>query len=246
MPYRRLPTTDKARQRAMDAALKMAAKTEESRLAFSASALHQLRLVKMNFENALKQYESDIKVQSENNKSYKATLEKARLYVSHFIQVIYMTIEREEMKKDALKFYGLDSFNGKVPNMNSEQEILDWGKRIIDGDQARIQKGGSAIYSPSIALVKIHVQTFADAAVFQHNLKKNTSRTLKKMKELRKSTNDFICLLWNEIEENIKTDSSKHKRQVASEYGIVYIFRRKEKKKLKPEDLQNDLLFDFR
>jgi hypothetical protein len=65
------------------------------------------------------------------------------------------------------------------------------------------------------------------------------------MQELRKSTNDFISELWNEIEEGIKTDNPKHKRQVAQDYGIVYIFRRKEKRKLTDKELQRDLLFDF-
>lgn len=245
MPYRRLPTTDKARLRALNTALKMAEKKEQSKLAFSKPLHDELLLVKTNFENALKQHLSDSKIQSENNKNYKSALEKARIYLSHFIQIVYMTIEREEMKNDVLKFYGLENFNRKIPVLNSEDEIKEWGKRIIDGDQARIQKGGSAIYSPSIALVKINLETFHDAAIFQHTLKKNTARSLEKMKEIRKSTNEYISRLWSEIEENIKIDSSKHKRQMAGEYGIVYIFRRKEKKKLKPEDLQTDLLFDF-
>jgi hypothetical protein len=65
------------------------------------------------------------------------------------------------------------------------------------------------------------------------------------MQELRKSTNDFISQLWNEVEEGITADLPKHKRQIAQDYGLVYIFRRKEKKKLTDKDLQRDLLFDF-
>ena len=40
-----------------------------------------------------------------------------------------------------------------------------------------MQNGGSAIYNPSIALVKIKVETFKDAAIFQSNLKRNASRS---------------------------------------------------------------------
>jgi hypothetical protein len=65
------------------------------------------------------------------------------------------------------------------------------------------------------------------------------------MQELRKSTNEFISQLWNEVEEGITADLPKHKRQIAQDYGLVYIFRRKEKKKLTDKDLQRDLLFDF-
>ena len=122
---------------------------------------------------------------------------------------------------------------------------MQWGNKVVEGEKKRIQNGGSAIYNPSVALVKVKLEEFNDAAMFQQNLRRNTLRSYDKMQELRKQTNDFISQLWNEIEENIKIDSPKQKRQAAQEYGIVYIFRRKEKKVLSPKELQRDLLFDF-
>lgn len=243
MPYRRLPTTDKARTRALNAALEMVAFKNEN-FAISAKTIDELQTVKSKFENLLTHYEMNIKIQAEKNHEYKAAMDTARMYVSHFIQVLYLTSERGEIN-GGIKYYGLDDFEGKVPPLNTEEEIMNWGKIVVEGEQKRIQSGGSAIYNPSIALVRIKVETFKDAAIFQQNLKKNTTRTYNAMQELRKTTNDFISQLWNEIEEGIKTDNPKHKRQITQEYGIVYIFRRKEKKKLTDKELQRDLLFDF-
>lgn len=243
MPYRRLPTTDKARTRALDAALQKAA-FKNGKVAISAKSIEELQTVKSKFENMLTHYEMNIHIQSEKNHEYKAAMDKARMYVSHFIQVLYLTSERGEIN-GGIKYYGLEEFEGKVPPLNTEEEILFWGKRVVEGEQKRIQSGGSAIYNPSIALVRIKVEEFKDAAIFQQNLKRNTTRTYNSMQELRKTTNDFICQLWNEIEEGINTELPKHKRQIAQEYGLVYIFRRKEKRKLTDKDLQRDLLFDF-
>ena len=134
---------------------------------------------------------------------------------------------------------------GRIPPLNSEEEIFKWGKLLIESEQKRFQHGGSAIYNPSIAMVKIKLQDFNDALVFQQNLNRNSKRSYHKMQELRKSTNAFISKIWTEIEANIVTDSPKHHRQLTQEYWIVYVFRRKERKNLKPEDLQRDLLFDF-
>jgi len=202
-------------------------------------------LVKTTFTNALTQYELDIKIESDKKKEYKQRLETARMYVSHFIQVLLLANERSEIN-GGIKFYGeIGNFNGKIPHLTSEEEILKWGKVIIEGEQKRIQNGGSAIYNPSIALVKIKVNDFNDAVIFQNNLKRNTLRSYDKMQDLRISTNEFISRIWTEIEENLQSDSVKHNRQLAQEYGIVYVFRRNEKKKMKPEDLQRDLLFDF-
>ena len=245
MPYRRLPTTDKARRRALDAALKQASKSDENKLMFPKHLLHELDLVKTNFENTLIQYNADMDTQSGKNKDYKAVMEKAVMYISHFIQVLFMTVERGELKADVLDFYGLSEANGKLPALNTEQEVLDWGHKIIEGEQKRMQTGGSPIYSPSIAIVKVKVEEFKDIAIFMQNQKRISARSYERMKEARKATNDFIGRMWNEIEEQLENGSPKHKRQRAQEYGIVYVFRRREKKKLRSEDLQVDLLFDF-
>jgi hypothetical protein len=230
--------------RALEAASKKANTTPAGKLAFSYKTIEELRTVKNKFENLLKLYEQNIKIQSEKNQDYKIAMEKARMYVSHFIQVLFLTSERGEIN-GGIKYYGFENFEGKVPPLNTEEELLFWGNKVVEGEQKRIQSGGSAIYNPSIALVRIKLEEFKDAAMYQQNLKRNTSRTYDKMQELRKSTNDFISQMWNEIEENIKTDVPKHKRQLAQEYGIVYIFRRKEKKVLNPKELQRDLLFEF-
>jgi len=244
MPYRRLPTTDRARLRALKAAIKKTEQRSGNKLAISNSSIEELQLVKTKFSNTLTQYELDVKIQSERNREYKAAMESARMYVSHFIQVLFLSSERGEMN-GGLKFYGLEEFNGKVPPLNSEQEILSWGEKIVNGEQKRIQNGGSAIYNPSIALVKIKVEAFKDASIFQKNLRRNTSRSFDKMRAVRKTTNEFISRLWNEIENNISVEDAKIKRQMAEEYGIIYVFRRNEKKHLDSKILQRDLLFEF-
>lgn len=245
MPYRRLPTTDKARLRALEAALNIAEDRDSGKLAFSKNTLFDLKSVKSNFENHLKHYEFDLKTESEKSAGYKAAFEKAKLYVSHFIQVLYMNIERQELKNEVLSFYGLEDFEGKIPSLSSEEEILTWGKKIIQGEQKRMQNGGSPIYNPSIALVKVNVENFSEAAIFQQTLKRNTLRSYEKMQQLRKETNDFISRLWTEIEENMGNVPPKVKRQRAQEYGVVYVFRRNEKKKIRVEGMQVDLLFEF-
>lgn len=244
MPYRRLPTTDKARMRALEAALKKTTHKNEDKLAISIPLIEELKNVKSKFENMLIHYELNIKIQSERNKEYKTAMEKARMYISHFIQVLYLTSERGEIN-GGIKYYELKDFEGKVPPLNTEEEILFWGNKVVEGEQKRIQNGGSAIYNPSIALVKIKIENFKDAAIFQSNLRRNTSRSFDKMREIRKITNEFISRLWSGIEENIVSDDAKIKRQISQEYGLVYIFRRNEKKKLSSKELQRDLIFDF-
>ncbi|WP_147384123.1 hypothetical protein [Maribellus luteus] len=238
MPYRRLPTTDKARLRALEAALKKVNAITTRNIPFAKHSIEELQSVKNQFENTLKHYELNIKQQSDNNKHYKATQETARLYLSHFIQVLLFASERGEIN-GGLKYYGsLLDLGGKVPALNTEQEILEWGRTIVNGEQNRVRQGGSAIYSPSIALVKFKLEEFSDAAIFQQNLKRNTLRAFEKMQQLRKTTNDFISQLWTEIESHLELEagSEEEKRALAEEFGIVYVLRRKERKLLQQQE----------
>jgi hypothetical protein len=97
MPYRRLPTTDKARIRTLEAALKKTAQKNKGKLAISNPLIEELQIVKTNFENTLIQYKLDIKIQAQKNQDYKIAKEKARMYISHFIQVLFLTSERGEI-----------------------------------------------------------------------------------------------------------------------------------------------------
>ncbi len=274
MPYRRLPTTDKARLRALEKALERVGEISVKNIPFTKYSIEELQSAKNQFDNTLRHYELDIKKQSENNKHYKEVFETARLYLSHFMQVLLFASERGEIN-GGIKYYGsLNEYQGRTPSLNSEQEILEWGKIMVDGEQRRVREGGSAIYSPSIALVKFKLQEFNDAAIFQQNLKRNTLRTFEKMQALRKTTNEFIAQLWTEIENHLELEagSAEEKRKLAEEFGIVYVLRRKERKLLekksqepiveststteeemqeqvnedeKPKIIQQDLFFQF-
>jgi len=274
MPYRRLPTTDKARLRALEKALERVGEISVKNIPFTKYSIEELQSAKNQFYNTLRHYELDIKKQSENNKHYKEVFETARLYLSHFMQVLLFASERGEIN-GGIKYYGnLNEYQGRTPSLNSEQEILKWGKIMVDGEQRRVREGGSAIYSPSIALVKFKLQEFNDAAIFQQNLKRNTLRTFEKMQALRKTTNEFIAQLWTEIENHLELEagSAEEKRKLAEEFGIVYVLRRKERKLLekksqepiveststteeemqeqvnedeKPKIIQQDLFFQF-
>jgi len=240
MPYRRLPTTDKARLRALEAALNKVNTITTRNIPFAKHSIEELQSVKSQFENTLKHYELNIKQQSDNSKQYKATQETARLYLSHFIQVLLFASERGEIN-GGLKYYGdLPQLGGKIPSLNTEQEILEWGRVVVNGEQNRVRQGGSAIYSPSIALVKFKLEEFSDAAIFQQNLKRNTLRAFEKMQQLRKTTNEFIAQLWTEIENHLELEagSEDEKRNLAEEFGIVYVLRRKERKLLQKQEAE--------
>jgi hypothetical protein len=49
--------------------------------------------------------------------------------------------------------------------------------------------------------------------------------------------------MWNEVENSMIQLSDDEKREKASQYGIVYVFRASEQKKMEVENLQQSIVF---
>jgi hypothetical protein len=139
-----------------------------------------------------------------------------------------MAVNRGDLPKSTRTFYGLDERNRKVPCLNSESEIVEWGERIISGENNRVQQGLSPITNPTIAVVKVRYENFMDGYKFQKTLKKTSNLRLNKLGELRVEADKIILQVWNEVEETFKDLPEDLKREKASEYGIQYVYRKNE------------------
>lgn len=243
MPYRRLPNTDVARLRAIEAGLELGKRTSINKLAFSQLTLEKLQTFYPHFLGAIRQLNISKQNQFDRSKEYGEIFRKAKLYMSHFLQVVNFAILRGEMKPDVIEYYGLKMNSKATPPLNLEANVLTWGERIIEGEQKRVMKGGSPIYSPSIALVKVHYEEFKDAYRHQKMLQNITNRASVKVAELREQADEMIQNMWNEVENSMIHFSDDEKREKASEYGIVYVYRASEQKKSEVENLQQSIVF---
>ncbi len=243
MPYRRLPNTDVARLRAIEAGLELGKRTASTRLAFSQQTLDKLQVFYPHFLGAIRQLNNSKQNQFDRSKEYGEIFRKAKLYLSHFLQVVNFAILRGEMKPEVIEFYGLKADSKATPPLNLETHVMTWGERIIEGEQKRVMKGGSPIYSPSIALVKVHYEKFVEAYRHQKMLQNNTNRASMKVAELRVQADQMIQEMWNEVENSMVHLSEDEKREKASEYGIVYVFRASELKKTEVESQQQNIVF---
>ncbi|MCE1197671.1 MAG: hypothetical protein LWW85_01775 [Marinilabiliales bacterium] len=228
MPYRRLPNTDQARLRAINTAIVMGQKKPLEELAFSASTLARIRAFFPGFETNLIHHKLARAQQDKNSRSYLETAKKARIYLSHFIQILNFSIQRGDMRPDVRNFYGMVG-DKKSPSLILESELLEWGKKIIEGEHQRVLHGGNPLYNPSIAVVKVKFDQFVDAYHFQKTLQSNTARWTQKVAGMRDEADEIILDLWNEVEESFAAYAEEIKREKSSEYGVVYVFRPNEK-----------------
>jgi hypothetical protein len=228
MPYRRLPNTDNARYKALLKACHKGKETPPFKLAFSQSTYQRIVSFLPGFEKKITHQKSALHKQIERHKDYQNLQKKAKLYISHFIQVVNMSIQRGEISGSILDYYRLNGYSRKLPPLSSEEEIIKWGERLIDGETQRIRKGMSPITNPTMAVVKVRYEKFLEAYRNQKNLQNANSRALKELADLRPEADDIILSIWNEVEESFKDLPDDLRREKATEYGLVYVYRKNE------------------
>ena len=97
-----------------------------------------------------------------------------------------MAIFRGDLPAETRAFYGLATDESTVPSFTTENELLSWGKRIIEGEEYRIKKGGSPITDPTIAVVKVRFENFIEAWTYHNTVAKRTLDYNEKNNHLRK------------------------------------------------------------
>jgi hypothetical protein len=228
MPYRRLPNTDSARIRALKSAVEKAADTDFQELPFSTETLDESRSVLKNFEHLSSRYLQLYDTQVKAGKSFAGKIKNARMYVSHFIQVLYMCVMRSEIKEEQLVLYGLENADMLVPDLSSNKQLLEWGQKIIRGEQQRTAQGGVPIYNPSIAKVSVMVNLFKEGYQTQRLHQKATARVLQEVADYREKVDKVIFEIWEEVEKHNNALLPEERLAKNREYGIVYYYRKGE------------------
>jgi len=242
MPYRRLPNTDVARLKALNQAYRKGKELPPFKLAFSQSTFNKIHAILPSFDASVRLYKNTYAAGIAKSKEYPASFKKAKLYISHFIQVMNMAIARGELHSNNRTFYGIDESDCKVPEMNTEAEVIKWGEQVIAGEAERLKKGMTPISNPTIALVKVRYEQFISAYHMKKINQKNNIRILNDVTALRTQADEIILSIWNEVEKHFADLPDDMMREKAAEYGVAYVYRRNEMRRLnviKPFDVHN-------
>ncbi len=228
MPYRRLPNTDSARLKSLKSAHFKGKDLPPFKLAFSPNSNMKIKSVLPLFENAIYEHKNSLNIQAEKNKEYQNRLKKVRLYISHFIQVVNMAISRYELMQDCRADFGLNEDAKRVPHLNSEEEIIEWGQKLIEGERNRRMRGLNPVTNPTIAVLKVHYDKFLEYYNYQKSLKMRSQRAQEQLNVMRAQVDLVIQQVWNEVEGTYGDLPEEMRRDKASDYGLVYVFRKNE------------------
>ena len=229
MPYRRLPNTDQARLYALQTAVQKASEADFTEQVLTYKTLNEARRFLINFESKVSQYHQNFQSKVSATKKYRHIVQNARMYISHFIQVLNLACIRGDIKKEQKALYKLDINNHILPDLSSEEDLLVWGQNIIDGEMERTKMGGFAIYNPTISKVKVHYDIFKEYQVTQQLHNKTANRSYEDMATLREQADALILDIWNQVEYYFRNDLPYAKYCHCKAYGVIYYYRTGEK-----------------
>ena len=238
MPYRRLPKTDQARLHALQRAVQQAGNAAYNDQAINYRTLSEAQRFLMQFENQVAQYHANFDSKVSANRQYRHRVRNARMYISHFIQVLNLAVIRGEIKRQQKELYKLNPKSNSLPDLTAEEGLLDWGKNIIDGEQQRTAAGGFAIYNPAINKVKVHYEMFKEEYTSHLLHKKTHNRVYEDTENLRKKADEIILSIWDQVEAFYKDELPYAKLQKCQAYGMIYYYRKGEAKLTAQTDQQ--------
>lgn len=232
MPYRRLPKTDQARIRALRAAVESSTQNGIYTNVLSHNTYYRAKDFLERFSREVAVYRRCVGEQSskKGNKEYDAALKKARMYVSHFIQVLSMSIMRGEIARNKRAYYGLPEDEDTVPNLFSESSVLEWGVKVIEGERRRQGEGGVPIYNPTMGRVSVVFEIFRGMYEKQQTLQQRTNDALRNISDMRFEADEIIFDAWSEIEKTFSAFQGEERLKKCAEYGVIYYDRPDRKK----------------
>jgi len=228
MPYRRLPNTDAARVKALKTAIDKSVNADFQELLVSHGTLKEAEKSLSHFERLCTKYQQLHETQVKANKHFLGKVKNARMYISHFVQVLYMCVMRSEIKEEHLELYGLQDAGMVVPDLTSHEQLLEWGDRIIKGENERVSRGGVPIYNPSIAKVNGMHTLFKEGYQTQKLHQKATARVLNEAAAYREVVDKIIFEIWEEVENKNLQFPPEQRVARNRAYGIVYYYRKGE------------------
>ncbi|MBQ6694226.1 MAG: hypothetical protein IJN24_05090 [Bacteroidaceae bacterium] len=238
MPYRRLPKTDQARIRTLTMALKSNVRDGIFMNVLTFDTYHRVEEFLARFSREVAEYRKCVVEQSSKrgNLKYEAALKRARMYVSHFIQVLSMSIVRGEIARSKRSYYGLPQDEDSVPNLFSESAVLEWGHRAIEGERRRQAEGGVPIYNPTMGRMSVEYEIFKEMYERQRHLGQRTAETLQNIAAMRPEADAIILEVWGQIEKAFSNYPPEERIKKCATFGVIYYTRTDRKKK----DVKND------
>jgi len=151
----------------------------------------------------------------------------ARLFISHYIQVMFFDIERGVYPNAVKGYYGLDGNQTTLPKLSTESDITTWGDNIHNGEATLVANGYIAMVNPSAAQVKAAMIDFKTSHETQSAKVEAFDEESEDVAALLSAARELVIDIWDEVEFTYRKEEFPSLRANSRLYGVVYSSRSK-------------------
>lgn len=145
------------------------------------------------------------------------------LLCSHFIQVFNFMVDRGDAKASERAFFKLKIERAVLPDMSTEEKLLQVAKDLIDGEDKRVEAGGIPMVNPDIDAIKNAYQEFRTSYLSASAKLDDLDKKRNVVGSLVTEADGVIRRAWAEVEARYAEEEPESRRENAREWGVVYI-----------------------
>ena len=153
---------------------------------------------------------------------------RARMFVSHFHQVLDLGIARGKFAAGARSFYGRDVHATSIPNLDTYQSLAEAVLNVGTGESARATaEGGSHVPMalPSASEVEDAVQPFMDGRTSSATAQSHTNAKQEAVQALLPEGLALTVDVYDTVEFFYRKDTdAASRRDKCREWGVVYTY----------------------
>ena len=152
---------------------------------------------------------------------------RARMLISHYIQVLFFAIERGVYPNHVKAYYGMDGNQTELPALGMESDIITWGDNIKNGEATLIANSHPPMVNPSAAEVEADLVEFKTARGTQSAKVEAFDTESEDVAALLPEARELVIDIWDEVEFTYRKEDFPSKRANCRLYGVVYSSRTK-------------------
>ena len=146
------------------------------------------------------------------------------MWISHFFQVLQMWNKRELHDEGICKFYSTNMQTKPSTTMKSDDDVLLWCARVLEGEKKRVDSGGAPMQNPSAAAFDPIYQQFRRQLQQVQKKKVNMDQAEEAVNKLRLQVDQLITDAIAEMEYILRRESAASQRRKMRRYGVRYSF----------------------
>jgi len=229
MPKLQYPRSDIQRLETLRRAKRRAEQVDASEMVLSATTQATLNSLCDKWEKEVRERDLAVGEQSQATQQLTAASETLRLYLSHFIQVFNMGVDRGAFNAAERAAYQMPTSQNTLPALSSEADLTTWAERLISGEAKRQADGLAPLTLPSIEEVQEKYSAFKEARLARDKAQDSSNKENADVHAMRNEVEDFVREdLWYEIIGAFRKEEPGTQRRKARQWGVRYRFQKGE------------------